>query len=102
MEHLSKQVEQLQQMAEKDRESYELLCYHALEVERQKWEAREARLTAKLDKAMQQIAALQEQIDMGENVRQPIKKSESLNIPMNTTACNSPAISDVPTNTSST
>ena len=38
---------------------------------------------------------------MGENVRQPIKKSESLNIPMNTTAINSLAISDAPTDVSS-
>ena len=36
MEHLSKQVEQLQQTAERDCESYELLCYRTLEVERQK------------------------------------------------------------------
>ena len=38
---------------------------------------------------------------MGKNVKQPIKKSESLNIPMNTAACDSPTISDVPTDTSS-
>jgi len=97
MEHLSKQVEQLQQTAERDDESYKLLHYCALEVERQKWEAHEARLTTQLDKAMQQIAALQEQIDMGENVKRSIKKSESLNIPMNTTVFNSLAISDIPT-----
>jgi len=52
MEHLSKQVEQLQQTVERDCESYELLCYCALEVERQKWEVHEARLTSQLDKAM--------------------------------------------------
>ena len=39
----------------------ELICYHAIEVERQKWETREARLPAQLDEAMQRIAAMRDQ-----------------------------------------
>ena len=59
--HLIEQLEQPQQTAERDRENSELLRYHALEAERQKWEACEARMTSQLDEAMRQITVLREQ-----------------------------------------
>ena len=71
MKHLIKQLEQLQQTAERDHENSELLCYHVMEVERQKWEACEARLTVQLEEAMQQIVLLREQSVRRENIRPP-------------------------------
>ena len=46
MKQLVKQLEQLQQTTERDCENTELICYCAIQAERQKWEAREARLAA--------------------------------------------------------
>ena len=61
MKQLIKQLKQLQQSAERDCKHSELIHNCALEVERQKWEAREARLTVQLDEAMQRIVVLQDQ-----------------------------------------
>ena len=58
MKHLIEQLEQLRQTAESDRDNSELLRYRALEAERQKWEAREARMTSQLDEAMRKITVL--------------------------------------------
>ena len=44
MKYLIKQLEQLQQTAERYRENSKLLCYGALETDIQMWEACEARL----------------------------------------------------------
>ena len=68
MKQLIKQLKQLQQTAERDHEHSELTRHRALEAERQKWEAREARLTTQLDKAMQRIAVLQDQSEERERV----------------------------------
>ena len=66
MKHLIEQLEQLRQTAERDREDSELLRYRALEAERQKWEACEARMTSQLDEAMRQITVLREQSEVKE------------------------------------
>ena len=44
-----------------------MICYDALEAERQKCEAREAILVAQLDKAMKKIAELKDQNETREN-----------------------------------
>ena len=67
MKQLVKQIEQLQLTTERDRENNELIRYRAIEAERQKWEAREARLTAQLDEAMQRIAAVRDQSETRKN-----------------------------------
>ena len=68
MKQLIKQLEQLQQTTERDHEHSELTRHRALEAERQKWEASEARLTTQLDEAMQRIAVLQDQSEERERV----------------------------------
>ena len=91
---LLEEIEQLQQTTERERENSELVRYRALEAERQKWESRETRIAAQLDKAMQQIAELQEQKITGESVRQQVKRNEALTMSTSTsTAISSPAAS---------
>ena len=69
MKQLVKQLEQLQQTTERDRENNEFIRYHAIEAERQKWEAHEARLIAQLDEAMQRIASMRDQSETRRNTR---------------------------------
>ena len=46
-----------------------MISYRAIEGERQKWEAHEARLTTQLDEAMQRIAVMRDQSETRRNTR---------------------------------
>ena len=87
----STQIEQLQQVVENNK----LLHYRALDAEKQKWEARAARLTVQLDKSTECFRVLQ---DMGKSSRHSVSEKSAL-LKDYDSIC-SPAISEISTNTS--
>ena len=76
MEIKDGQIEELYSKLNQIQESNELSLYRVVGAEKQKWEVREARLIAQLDKATEQIVALPKHEKVGTKQQQLLPRAE--------------------------